>query len=233
MKLKFVTSISKEYWYSVGKHCVSTWNLPGEVLIYIDQEEGDVEWFNDVPHNKLLLHVPKLELDEDFDVNTKVRKFWGKSCAQIHAIKNRDAKADERIIWLDADIEQLEPVGERLFSFPFTNPVAMMKSSNTNLDCFESGLVIFNESYVKLTLWANKYHDYWNNQNAINMCYKPYDAIVLGNFAQGEKSGLLNLCNSVCENVDALRHTQFHPYFKHWINKTNKEKLVDQILSHG
>jgi len=231
MKLKFVTSVSREYWYGVGKHCIDSWDLPGELVIYIDQEEGEVEWFNDINYKKLLLHVPPLQLGEEFDVNTKVRKFWGKSCAQIHAIKNRDAKTDERIIWLDADVEQIKPVDESLFNFKFEEAVAMMKSNNHSADCYETGLVIFNNDYIKLTVWANKYAAYWNNITAIKSLHRPYDAIVLGNFARGEKIGMYNLCNSVCNNVDALKHTRFDPYFKHWINKANKEKLVDQILS--
>ena len=229
MKLKFVTSISKNYWKGVGKHCISTWDLPGKVEIYIDQHEGDVEWFNELPFNKRLLHIPALDVDSEFDVNTKIRKFWGKSVAQIHAIKNR--QEDERIIWLDADIEQMRKVPEEAFSFPFINPVAMMQSNNSHPDCYESGLVLFNEEYEKLTLWSNKYWAFWNDQNKLESLHKPYDAIVLGNFAKGEKAGFLNLCDDVCENVNALENTRFSLYFKHHINKTNKDKLKHTLAS--
>lgn len=230
MKLKFITSISKKYWEDVGKHCISTWDLPGEVVIYIDQQEGDVEWYNEIPFNKRLLHVPALEVDEQFDVNTKVRKFWGKSCAQIHAIKNRDVFAQERVIWLDADIEQKRSISKEMFEFRFIEPVGLMQSNDSHPDCYESGLVIFNETYHKLTLWANKYLAYWNDQDKLTSLHRPYDAIVLGNFAKGEKAGFLNLCDSICENVNALDNTRFSPYFTHHINKTNKDKLRQEIL---
>lgn len=226
MKLKFVTSISQGYWNSIGKHCINTWNLPGEIVIYIDQQEGDVEWFNEIPHNKTLLKVPPLEITDDFDVKTKIRKFWGKSCAQIHAIKNREP--DERIIWLDSDIEQLDKVDESLFNFSFSNPVALMRSNTQTWDCYETGLVIFNQEYEKLTLWADKYERFWNSKEDIEKLHRPYDALVLGNFALTQKTKFYNLCRKECDNVDALTNTIFNPYFKHWINKSNKEKLKNE-----
>ena len=226
MKLKFITSVSQGYWNGIGKHCISTWNLPGEIIIYIDQQEGDVEWFDDIPHKKKLLHVPPLNIVEDFDMKTKVRKFWGKSCAQIHAIKNREE--DERIVWLDADIEQLDIVDESLFNFEFSQPVALMKSNSDTWDCFETGLVIFNQDYEKLTLWADKYGRFWNSDEDMKTLHRPYDALVLGNFAESQKAKFYNLCTATCQNVDALKNTMYDPYFKHWINKDNKAKLQEQ-----
>jgi hypothetical protein len=90
---------------------------------------------------------------------------------------------------------------------------------------------LFNEEYEKLTLWSNKYWAFWNDQNKLESLHKPYDAIVLGNFAKGEKAGFLNLCDDVCENVNALENTRFSLYFKHHINKTNKDKLKHTLAS--
>jgi hypothetical protein len=224
MNLQFITSISKNYWNSTGKRCISTWDLPGEVVIYIDQQEGELEWLDEVPYKKKLLYVPPLNLDDYLSYKTKVRKFWGKSCAQIHAIRNRPL--DTRIVWLDADVEQLQKVDEDLFTMNETFPLAMMKSHSKHADCYETGLVIFNDKYEKLTLFANQYERFWNNEEELFSLHRPYDAMVLG--ALAEKKGFENLVQKECENVNALENTKFKKIFKHHINKENKSKLNEK-----
>lgn len=225
MNVQFITSISKNYWYSTAKHCLSTWDLPGEIVVYIDQKEGDVDWFNDIPFKKILMNVPPLDVAEYLDDKTKVRKFWGKSCAQIHAVRNRPE--DTRIVWLDADIEQLETLPEGIFEFDFKPAVAMMKSNNIHEDKYETGLVIFNQQHEKLTLFANQYEKFWKSEEDLLSCFRPYDNYVLG--ALAEKRGFLNLVHKECANIDALENTRFGPYFKHWINKDNKKLLQEKI----
>ena len=224
MNLHFITSVSRDYWYDVAQYCVGTWNLPGKITIYIDQKEGEVDWFNDVPHNKRLLYVPDLKVTNGIDKN-KTMKFWGKSCAQMDAVYRR--QEDERVIWLDADVEQTADVDASLFDFKFENPLALMKSNNEK-DCLETGLVIFNQDYEKLNVIMNKYNEAWNDEATLNSLWKPYDALVLGHVALNNKRKFYNLCDSECKNVDALEHTRYAKFFKHWINKTNKQKLRDE-----
>jgi hypothetical protein len=219
MNIHFITSISNEYWYSTAKRCLSTWNLPGTVTVYIDQQYGDLNWINEIPFNKRLLYVPPLKVDE-FTSTAKVRKFWGKACSQIVAVKNREA--NERIIWLDSDIEQLSSTSTELFSFPFEEHIATM-NSGIGEDCWESGLVIFNNENGKLNQFIKQYEKNWNNEETLMSLWKPYDAQVLG-FTALEKS-YFNLCHSVCDNSLALENTKFSGILKHWINKNNKEKL--------
>lgn len=221
MNLHFITSISKEYWYSTAKQCLNTWDLPGTVTVYIDQQYGDLNWISEIPFNKKLLHVPFLKVDE-FTSTAKVRKFWGKACAQIVAVKNREA--DERIIWLDSDIEQLGNTSADLFSFTFNEHIATM-NSGIGEDCWESGLVIFNNENGKLNQFMKHYERSWNDEDILSSLWKPYDAQVLGHTAL-EKS-YFNLCNNICDNAVALENTQFSGILKHWINKTNKAKLND------
>lgn len=223
MNLQFITSVSKNYWYSTAKHCLATWNLPGEIIVYIDQKEGDVDWFNEIPYKKRLLHVPQLKVADYIDDKTKVRKFWGKSCAQIHAVRNRGE--DTRVIWLDADIEQLQEIPDELFEFSFKAEVALMRSNTTSEDRYESGLVIFNQQHEKLTLFANQYEKFWKSEEDLLSCFRPYDNYVIGKLA--EKRSHLNLVHTECENKDALENTMFGPYFKHWINKDNKKLLQE------
>ena len=235
MKLQFVTSVSPSYWNGVAKHCIGTWNLPGELIVYIDQPEGDIGWFEEIEHKKRLVHVPLLKFesslkDEDdneaADTKTKVRKFWGKSCAQIHAVRNRPE--DTRIIWLDADMEQLVPyIPENLFDFQFHHAVSLMKSSDWVDDRWETGLVMFNQEHPKLNLFINQYEKLWKNKEEMSQLWRPYDAQVLGRLA--EKRGYHNLVTKPCENVDALLNTRFRHYFKHWINKENKRKLKEKF----
>lgn len=229
MNLQFITSVSKGYWESVGKHCIHTWNLPGEVIVYVDQQEGEIEWINEIPYKKKLLHVPTLDVADYLDVKTKVRKFWGKSCAQIHAIRNRPI--DTRIVWLDADMEQTDSISSHLFDFDFRNPVALMKSHDTSPDCYETGLVIFNQQFEKLTLFANRYEKFWRSEEDLLGLFRPYDAMVLGNLAEQHKLGYYNLCDTVCENIDALKNTRYSSVFKHWINKDNKKKFLEEKVS--
>jgi hypothetical protein len=224
MNLHFITSISRDYWYDVAQYCVSTWDLPGKITIYIDQKEGEVDWFDDVPHTKRLLYVPNLEVASGIDKN-KTMKFWGKSCAQIDAVLRRED--NERIIWLDADVEQTSPVTESLFDFSFENPLAIMKSNNEQ-DCWETGLVIFNQEYEKLNVIMNRYKEVWNDENILNNLWKPYDAQVLGYVALNNKRTYYNLCDNVCNNADALAHSRYGEFFKHWINKTNKKILSEK-----
>jgi hypothetical protein len=221
MTLHFITSISKEYWHSIAKHCISTWDLPGKVTIYIDQESGDLDWISEIPYHKELLHVPELLVTDSGD-RTKVRKFWGKSCAQIDCVK--EIGEEERVIWIDADVEQTAPVDEHMFNFRFVEPFAILNSGD-HFDCWETGIVIFNQDYKKIRVAMSKYSEAWNDSTILSSLWKPYDAQVLGYVA--EKRGFYNLCDQSCDNVNALENSRYGKSFKHWINKTNKQNLID------
>lgn len=221
MNLHFITSISKEYWYSTAKKCINTWKLPGDVTVYIDQQHGDLDWLAEVPYHKHLLSVPKIKVDEFTNI-AKVRKFWGKTCSQIVAVRNR--KENERIIWIDSDVEQQQIIPIDLFNFSFEEPVAIMRSGITD-DCWETGLVIFNQENDKLNQFIKKYETNWNDEDILLSLWKPYDALVLGYTA--EERGFYNLCNNVCPNIEALSHTRYSGYLKHWINKDNKKLLAN------
>lgn len=223
MNLHFITSISPEYWHRTAKYCIPTWDLPGKVTVYIDQQEGDLNWLADVPYNKRLIDVPALEISGEDSERAKVRKFWGKSYCQIETVINRSE--DERVIWLDADIEQVGQVKEDLFDFKFKEELAIMNSQD-GADCWESGIVIFNQEARKLKVAINRYIDVWNNEEMLNSLWKPYDAQVLGYVASDR--GYFNLCEVPCKNIDALKNTRYRDSFKHWINKTNKQMLFEK-----
>lgn len=223
MNLHFITSVSKNYWNEIGKYCIGSWkNLPGKVTVYIDQKDGDLDWIKEIPFHKELLFVP--HLDVDVADRAKVRKFWGKSVAQITAIRNRGK--DERVVWLDADIEQIkEEVSVSAFDFEFEDPVAMMYSGDQE-DCWESGIVIFNQRAEKFDLFVRKYEKVWLDEDALLSLWRPYDAQVLGYVAKDR--GYKNLCTEKCPNGEALQYTHLNVYFKHWINKDNKKKLAEK-----
>lgn len=223
MQLHFITSVSKNYWNETGKYCISTWtNLPGKVTVYVDQKEGDLDWIKEIPFHKELLFVPTLQAN--VGERAKVRKFWGKSMAQITALRNRGK--DERIVWIDADVEVTAPsVPDQLFSFGFTEPIAMLNSGDQE-DCWESGIVIFNQSAEKFDLTVRKYERAWLDEDTLLSLWKPYDAQVLGHVAT--ERGYLNLCQQKCPNADALIHSHMGKYFKHWINKENKKILSEK-----
>lgn len=220
MKLHFVTSISKNYWNSTAKYCIPTWNLPGDVTVFVDQSGGDLDWVAEVPFHKELLHVPVLTTRSA--ERSKVRKFWGKASAQIEAIRNRGV--DERIIWIDADVEQTGVITADMFDFEFSEPLAMMYSGD-NEDCWETGVVIFNQRFGKINIVIRQYERIWNDEDELMALFRPYDAQVLGNVA--ESRTYLNLCNSPCKNIDALKNTRFNGLLTHWINKDNKKKLQE------
>jgi hypothetical protein len=219
MNLHFVTSISKDYWDNTAKYCIPTWDLPGKVTIFIEQRHGDLEWLKDLPFKYQLMYAPDLELDELMD-RAKVLKFWGKSCAQIYAVREREP--NERIVWIDADVEQVSPVPEQAFTFNFKEPLAMLNSRDDE-DCWETGVVVFNQQYEKLSLVMKKYEQAWHDSEILNSLWKPYDAQVLGYIANDR--GFKNLCNAPCKNIDALKNSHLGTYFTHWINKDNKSLL--------
>jgi hypothetical protein len=153
MKLHFITSISKNYWNETGKYCINTWrDLPGDVTVYIDQKDGDLDWLKEVPFHKELLYVPPLE--SRAGDRAKVRKFWGKSMAQITALRNRGK--DERVVWIDADVEMIQTPIAQSFSFAFSEPIAMLNSGDEE-DCWESGIVIFNQTAEKFDITVRRY----------------------------------------------------------------------------
>jgi hypothetical protein len=221
MNLHFITSISRDYWYGTAQYCLPTWELPGKITVYIDQTQGDLDWLQDVPFHKELLHVPNLQVG--VDERAKVRKFWGKSCAQLHAVRHRDI--DQRVVWLDSDIEQTGTAHVSLFDWSFEEPFAIM-NSNDYEDCWETGLVIFNQQSGKLNQAMKKYLNAWNDEDALASLWRPYDAQVLGYIAQDR--GYFNLCQQHCKNIDAMSNTIYHDTFKHWINKDNKQLLADK-----
>lgn len=224
MKLHFVTSISKNYWNDTGKHCIPTWRLPGDITIFVDQSGGDLDWIREIPFHAELLHVPELQTRSA--ERSKVRKFWGKASAQLEAIRNRGV--DERIIWIDSDVEQIGQVTVEMFDFDFSSPLAMMNSGD-NEDCWETGIVIFNQRFGKINVVARQYERVWNDEDELMALFRPYDAHVLGHVA--ESRTFFNLCETACKNIDALQNTRFRGLFTHWINKDNKKKL--QELKNG
>jgi hypothetical protein len=216
MNLHFITSISKEYWESTAKYCIPTWKLPGKVTIFVEQREGKLDWLRELPFDYELLYAPDLELDKLFD-RAKILKFWGKSCAQIRGVRERGV--DERVIWIDADVEQLLEVPPEAFNFVFKEPLAMLHSGDGE-DCWETGIVIFNQLYEKLGLVMKRYERAWQDEEILNSLWKPYDAQVLGYIA--EDKGFRNLCIEYGQNINALQNSHLGSYFKHWINKDNK-----------
>lgn len=220
MNLHFITSVSPTYWETIGKRCIDSWQLPGQVTVYVDQQQGDLAWLHQVPHNKTLLAVPALSI-EPFASNAKVRKFWGKASAQLHAVKHR--QPDERVIWLDADVEQLQPVDAELFDFEFEDAVAALNSGHIN-DSWETGLVIFNQQCGKLDQFMRHYERSWNSEDVLPKLWKPYDAHVLGHTAI--ERGYFNLCTEPCANKTAIEHSRYSAYFKHWISKAYKTDSV-------
>ena len=72
----------------------------------------------------------------------------------------------------------------------------------------------------------NRYKEIWSDETILSALWKPYDAEVLGHLAKDR--GYFNLCNTPCVNSKAFENSQFHPYFKHWINKTNKQLLNEK-----
>ena len=223
MNLHFITSVSKDYWNNVGKYCISSWNLPGKVTVYVDQHQGDLKWISEIPHNVELLHVPELKVNNEFVDRRKVLKFWGKSCAQFTALRNRENH--ERVVWIDSDIEQTSKISKEMFTFSFSEPVAVMNSSDGD-DCWESGIVIFNQENTKLGIFLKKYESAWRSEEILESLWKPYDAQVLGYVAS--ERGYFNLCEKPCKNIQALEHTCFKNTFKHWINKENKILLKEK-----
>lgn len=218
MNLHFITSISQEYWNLVGKYCIPTWDLPGRVTVYVEQTEGDIKWVNQIPFNVEIITVPKLNtIHKD---RKKVLKFWGKSWTQIHAVKNRGL--DERIVWIDADVEQITQISSDEFTMNLKEPFAIMNSGD-NEDCWESGLVIFNQQCDKLGRSIKRYEASWVDEETLDSLWRPYDAQVLGYVAGS--TGFHNLCLQPCKNIDAFANSRYAEYFKHWINKENKELL--------
>ena len=224
MNLHFITSISSAYWNNIAKQCISTWDLPGRVTVYIDQTHGDLDWIKQIPYHCELLHVPPLESTQHAN-NAKIRKFWGKSSAQIHAVEH--GNTNERIVWMDADIEQLQPVPSELFDFEFNEPVAVLHSGQPN-DEWESGLVIFNQAHGKLSQFMKHYSNNWNNNEVLASLYKPYDAPVLGYTAV--QRGFVNLCHDTGGiNKLALENSRYRGYLNHLIGKANKYDVSNRL----
>ena len=224
MNLHFITSISSAYWNNIAKQCISTWDLPGRVTVYIDQTHGDLDWIKQIPYHCELLHVPPLESTQHAN-NAKIRKFWGKSSAQIHAVEH--GNTNERIVWMDADIEQLQTVPSELFDFEFNEPVAVLHSGQPN-DEWESGLVIFNQAHGKLSQFMKHYSNNWNNDEVLATLYKPYDAPVLGYTAV--QRGFVNLCHDKGGiNKLALENSRYRGYLNHLIGKANKYDVSNRL----
>lgn len=226
MNLHFITSISREYWVDVGQYCIPTWKLPGKVTVYFEQDSGSIEWTKQVPY-EMVLQTPALLSSTLVNDRRKVIKFWGKSTAQIHAVKNRSD--DERIIWIDSDVEQTADVDPKYFAFDFDQAVAIMNSGDGQ-DCWESGIVLFNQQNEKLGKVVKDYENLWLDPDLESCVWKPYDAQVLG---QVIEDNYLNLCNHNGPNRDALKNSLYGPWFKHWINKENKELLKKQHASRS
>ena len=225
MNLHFVTSISKEYWYSTARFCINTWDLPGTVTVFVDQKDGDLTWISEiVADNIVLLDVPAINTTEH--KRSIVRKFWGKSYSQIVAIRSRGV--NERIIWVDSDVEQIDVANAELFNFEFTEPFAILNSEDAE-DCWETGIVLFNQQYGKLNQLIKRYERSWHDDDFLSSLWRPYDTQVLGDIALDK--GFLNLCDAKCKNVNALENSRYSAAFKHWINKDNKKLLSDTQLN--
>lgn len=219
MNLHFITSVSREYWDNIAQYCVPTWRLPGRVTVYVEQTEGNIQWVNNIPFNAEILSVPALPLESKF-MTKKFLKFWGKAWAQIYSVKHR--QNNERVIWLDADVEQIGEATAEMFSFKLKTAVAMMNSQDGQ-DCWESGIVVFNQDQNKLGKFMRVYQKRWEDQDFLETLWRPYDAQILGNVAEAFE--YVNLCREPGPNALALKTTMYADVFYHWINKENKEML--------
>jgi len=170
----------------------------------------------------MVLQTPQPLVSALVNDRRKVIKFWSKSTAQIHAVKNRSD--NERIIWIDADVEQTARVEAKYFAFDFDQAVAVMNSGDGK-DCWETGIVLFNQQNDKLGKVIKDYENLWLDSDLENKVWKAYDAQVLG---AAIEDNYLNLCNRDGANKDALKNSLYGPWFKHWINKENKELLKKQ-----
>jgi hypothetical protein len=220
MNLHFITSINREYWDLTAKYCVPTWKLPGKVTVFVEQTEGDLKWINEIPFDVELITVPPLKWEAG-NTRRKVLKFWGKSYTQIRAVQTRSI--NERVIWLDADMQQTyyDVLSSDKFNVEFDDAVGLLNSGDHE-DCWESGIVIFNQECDKLGMFVKRYNDAWNNEELMESLWRPYDAQVIGHVA---KKSFYNLCDTPCSNADAVKNSWFGNYFKHWINKNNKTQL--------
>ena len=220
MNLHFITSISKEYWDLTAKYCIPTWNLPGRVTVYVEQTKGDMKWTNEIPFDVELITVPRLKWEAG-NGRRKVLKFWGKSYTQIRAVQTRGI--NERVIWLDADMEQTfdDIIPAEEFESGFKEAVGLLNSGDHE-DCWETGIVIFNQNCDKLGRFIKRYYDAWNNEETMESLWRPYDAQVIGHAAD---KNFHNLCKASGTNADSVKNSLFGKYFIHWINKDNKDLL--------
>ena len=236
MKVACVTSMSKDYYDTIGKIMVSSYTQvwPKHIPLYVYTEDSlDLDDVTVIDIHKEC--DPNLQDYLDFIGNHFSRGFAYKVFSWIHAVSNIDA---DWILWIDADVACIKAPDEEFISkmFPINTQCAYMgtimykdkKGWKDKKNC-DSAILSFNTKTISSKEFVNNFEDLYTSKKIKdkNLFPKPNDTHAFIHCIENCVTPSVNL-NPKKEALSPLKETFLNDYFRHF-----KAGRKDKTLIHG
>ena len=244
-KIICITSMGKEYYRTVGKMMIESYDRvwPDEIPLYIySEDELSVEQTDKI--KVLNIHKecdPQLTNYLNYIGDHFSRNFTYKVYSWIHAVKNLQA---DWILWLDADTVCYNKPDKKLFDLLFDNEyqtaymgTTMYKDKKgwlgkTNCD---SAIISFNKKTQDAKRFVDEFERLYETHEINNreLFPKPNDTHAFIHCIEHVSTPSKNL-NPKAESLSPLKETVLHDYFRHF-KASKKDKnmlasLVDKMI---
>jgi len=215
----WVTSINQKIYKQYAHEYLPTWkNLPGKKLCFLDEPiENFLSDFETHPTDVCLKNTKQPEkYFEVYGTKRKPIKWYLKSRVTSYMLENVTA---DYLIWLDADVEVLQPMDIEKFL-----PRTELLSTIYKPEGLDSGFVCFNTKHADYKQFVREYSDAWYNDMILESKH-PGDAHILEilNKKYQYRNLFLGKVIKGKAHVD-FYDTEVEPYLLHHVGVT-KEKI--------
>ena len=217
-----VTTFAKDHIDVYGKRFVNSFkkNCKHPLYLYAEDFSSEeinhqvVDFYSSIPEhvkfkNYIEEQISSLNLKEQNRLRKALRWSY-KSFVIIHALET--IKSDY-VVWIDADVETINPVPDDLIEKLCGNYLMMCYPQKLDDGVhIESGFVIFNKNHPDIQTVINHYRRGYYLQQVLTI-KKPWDGYWLAN--------LISQDIKIKEKINHV-HTPFsniRPYFKHHVGK--------------
>lgn len=242
MKIACVTSMSKEYYDTIGKIMVNSYTQvwPNSIELYVYTEDTlELDGVNVIDIHKAC--DPNLKSYLDFIGNHFSRGFSYKVFSWIHAVRNIEA---DWILWIDADVACIKAPDDNFMSkmFPNNSQCAYMgttmykdkKGWKDKKNC-DSAILSFNTKTDDSDKFVDLFEELYISRKIKDKTLfpKPNDTHAFIHSIENCATPSINL-NPKKEALSPLKETFLNDYFRHFKagrkDKTLIYGLVDKLI---
>lgn len=242
MKIACITSMSKEYYDTIGKVMINSFTQvwPTDIPLYVYTEDDlNLEGVETVDIHKTC--DPNLQKYLDFIGDHFSRGFSYKVFSWIHAARTIDA---DWLLWIDADVACIKTPDEQFITkmFPNNSQCAYMgtvmykdkKGWKDKKNC-DSAILSFNMKSDDTVEFINRFEELYTSKKIKDKTLfpKPNDTHAFIHCIENCVTPSVNI-NPKKEALSPLKETFLNDYFRHFKagrkDKTQIHGLVDKLI---